>query len=80
MAFSELRSATFRIPAGAGAELKMWTHRVTPAGDSEALPALLEVHDGGEAKRFDLGLSGGEVVVPITGRASEIVITFPGST
>ena len=80
VAFSELRSATFRIPASAGAELKVWTHRVTPTGDSESLPGLLEVHDGGEAKRFDLGLSGGQVVVPFTGRASEIVITFPGPT
>jgi hypothetical protein len=78
-AFSELRSATFRIPATSGAELKVWAHRVSPTGDSEGLPAQLEVRDGGDAKRFDLGLSGGQVVLPFTGKASEVVITFSGS-
>jgi hypothetical protein len=77
-AFPRLRSATFRIPATGGAELKVWAHRVTPTGDSEGLSAMLEVLDGGEARRFDLGLSGGQVVVPFTGNASEVVITFPG--
>ncbi|PYN97738.1 MAG: hypothetical protein DMD91_16725 [Candidatus Rokuibacteriota bacterium] len=76
-AFGDLRTATFQIPASGGTELKVWVHRVTPSGDSEGLPALLDVRDGGDAKRFDLGLSGGQVVVPISGRASEILIAFP---
>ena len=75
--FGNLRSATFRIPVTGSAELKVWAHRVTPTGDSEGLPAQLEVRDGGDAKRFDLGLSGGQVVVPFTGKASEVVIAFP---
>jgi hypothetical protein len=66
-AFSSLRSAAFRLPATQAKELKVWAHRITPDGDSEGLPGLLEVHLANETRRFDLKLSGGQVVLPLTG-------------
>ena len=75
--FASLRAANFRLPAGRARELKVWAHRVTPEGDSEGLPALLEVHDGMDTRRFDLGLSGGQALLPLAGEACRLTLTFP---
>ena len=74
-AFTSLRSAIFRLPATQAKELKVWTHRITPDGDSEALPALLEVHVANETRRFDLKLSGGQVVLPLASGECWLEIT-----
>lgn len=73
-AFSSLRDATFHVPATPAKELKVWAHRVTPSGDSEALPTFALVYDGDEVKRFDLHLLGGQVVLPFTGEATQVKI------
>jgi len=75
-AFAALRSVTFQLPATKARELKVWAHTVTPDGSSQSLPALVEVQCGGNAKRFDLKLSGGQAVLPITGDACELQIAF----
>jgi hypothetical protein len=74
---SALRYATFHLPATAARELKVWAHKITPDGGSEGLPALLEVHCGNETRRFDLKLSGGEVVLPLSNDACWLKITLP---
>ncbi len=74
---STLRYATFHLPATLARELKVWAHTVTPEGSSEGLPALLEVHCGNETRRFDLKLSGGEVVLPLTSDACWLRMTLP---
>jgi hypothetical protein len=51
-------------------------HTVTPDGSSASLPAIMELHCEGKAKRFDLKLSGGQVVVPINGDACRLQIAF----
>jgi hypothetical protein len=78
-ALATLRSAALRLPPGAAQDLKVWAHRVTPDGTSEALPALLEVQCGTEARRFDLQLSGGQVVLPLGAGECSVRITLPGS-
>jgi hypothetical protein len=78
--FARLRGAMFDIPETGSAELKVWVHRVTPTGESQGVPATLEVRDGGEARRFDLGASGGQVVVPFSGKACELVIALPAAS
>lgn len=60
-----LAELSVRLPATPARELKVWAHALTPAGRSEPLPALLEIDDGGEARRLDLGQSGGQAVAPI---------------
>jgi hypothetical protein len=52
-------------PAG---ELKVRVHRVTADGDSEPLPALLNVEHVAATDRFDLSLTAGQVTVPLSGR------------
>jgi amino acid permease len=63
--FPALRQVTFDLPAGNAAELKVWAHRLTGTGDSESLPALLETRCDGDTARFDLKLSGGQVLLPL---------------
>lgn len=75
-AMSSLQHVDLQVPAAGARELKVWAHRVTPGGESESLPALLEVYDG-ETRRFDLRLSGGQVVLPLTGQTCRMRI-LPG--
>jgi hypothetical protein len=75
-AFSSLRSVTFSLPPTPARELKVWAHRVTPGGDSEPLPALAELQCGEETRRVDLGLCGGQVLLPIPGAACQVRITL----
>jgi amino acid permease len=77
---SALRSATFSLAAVRARELKVWVHRVTPEGESEGLPALLEVHDGDDIRRFDLALFGGQIVLPLRGDDCRLTIRFPEPT
>jgi hypothetical protein len=69
-AFASLRRATFQPAdgpelAGAG-ELKIAAHTVTHDQGSRPLPAAVEVHLGDETRRFELELSGGELLLPLT--------------
>lgn len=75
--FSALRHATFHLPATAARELKVWAHTVTPDGSSEALPALAEVRCENETRRFDLKLSAGQAVLPLTSDRCSVRITLP---
>jgi hypothetical protein len=55
----------------------VWAHRVTSEGDSEGLPVLLEVQCGSETTRFDLRLSDGQVLLPLTSEACRLEVTLP---
>ena len=74
---SSLRYAIFQVPAQQAQELKVWAHKITPEGDSTGLPALLEVHCGDETTRFDLKLSGGQALLPLTSEPCQLEITLP---
>ena len=75
-----IRFAAFAVLAAGTAHLEQQyygrrAHRVTPDEDSEPLPVLLEVHCGAETQQFDLKLSRGQVVLPLTGGACWVKIT-----
>ena len=74
---SSLRYAIFQVPAAQVQELKVWAQKTTPEGDSEGLPALLEVRCGDETTRFDLKLSGGQALLPLTSESCRLEITLP---
>jgi hypothetical protein len=76
-AFPSLCGITFCLPSTAARELKIRTHRVTPEGDSEPLAALAELQCGDETRRVDLGLCGGQVLLPIPCGACRVRITLP---
>jgi len=72
--------ATCQLPVGQAKELKVWAHKVTPEGESEALPALVDVRCGDKATRLDLKLSGGQALLPITGEVCQLEITLRRET
>lgn len=74
--FAKLQYITFHLPATAAQELKVWAHKIISGGNSESLPAALEVHSGDEMKQFDLKLSGGQVILQLTGEACWLKIVF----
>lgn len=74
--FSTLRYVVFHLPETQARDLKVWVHQVTPEGTSEALSGLLEVHCGQETKQFDLKLSGGQVILPLTHETCWFKLTF----
>jgi hypothetical protein len=63
--FSQLRSAGFRLPVGEARDLKVWAHRVSREGETEGLPAMLEIQRGDNVEQFDLMLSRGRVLIPV---------------
>ena len=75
-AFGDLRSITFHLPVTEARELKVWAHTVTPDGSSQSVHAIMELDDKGNTKRFDLKVSSGQIVVPITGDACRLQIAF----
>jgi hypothetical protein len=78
--FSALRSIEFDLPATPARELKVWLHQVTPEGDSEGLPAQVEIQCGDQKQEFDLSSADGQVVLPINGEACRIGVTFAGKS
>jgi hypothetical protein len=73
---ASLHYAIFRIPTRRLEELRVWTHRDSANGDSESLPALLEVHRGNKKMQFDLKLSGGKVLLPLLGEGCSLKLNF----
>jgi hypothetical protein len=77
--FSSLRHAVFepRFAEKARAiprELKVWIHRVTPEGDSEAIGGSMTVQAGGTTRRFDIKLAKGQVSLPVTDATCQVDI------
>jgi hypothetical protein len=73
-ALATLRYATFELPAHVARQLEVWAHRVNASGESTALPAVAQVHDGVQPQRYDVRLSGGRVIVPLSGGACSLRI------
>jgi len=54
-------------------QLKVWTHRLTPTGDSDGLPAHVEVRDGRDLRVFD---QHGQLVVPVSDAPIQVSVTL----
>jgi len=74
---SALCYAVLELPAGPAREVKVWAHRITPEGASEALPVVVEIRCGADTRRFDLKLSNGQAVVPVSQEECVVRMTFP---
>jgi hypothetical protein len=73
-ALATLRYATFELPAHVARQLEVWAHCVSASGESTALPAVAQVHDGAQPQCYDVRLSGGRVIVPLSGGACSLRI------
>jgi hypothetical protein len=78
--FAQLRGATFHLPASGARELKVWVHRVTPEGNSERLPAQIQVSDAQTMRTFDLQSQSGYIVLPIHAQSYQVWISLLGQT
>jgi len=76
-AFATLRAVTFQVPAAKASQLKIWAHQITPEGNSEGLPVIVEAESGAARKQFNLKSSDGLAVLPINDTACQVRITFP---
>ncbi len=66
------RQASVALPATGARELKLWAHRVTATGASEPMAATVELAQGGETRRLELGPSTAWTTVPFDGKACEV--------
>jgi hypothetical protein len=74
--FTGLCSVTFQLPATPARELKIWLHQLTPEGDSEGLPARVEIQWDSQKQEIDLSSANGQVVLPFNGEVCRIEIGF----
>lgn len=74
---SSLRYAIFQLPTKQSEELRVWAHSNNPNGDSESLPALLEVNRENRKMQFDLKLFGGKVLLPLINGKYCLKLQFP---
>ncbi len=63
--FPTLRFLNLRLPSTQARELKLWTHRLTPEGDTAALPALAKMSCPNQEQEFELGQLDGQVITPL---------------
>jgi hypothetical protein len=70
--FAKLRSTQVQLPCTQAQELKIWTHRLTPEGDSTSLPTLATLQCDSEQRA--ISLTDGQVVLPLANTACQIEI------
>lgn len=73
--FPELRYAIFQLSLTQAQELMIWVHRVTPEGQSENLPALLQVYVGNKNREFHLDGGSEQRVIPLREIKKEEILT-----
>lgn len=71
-----LHFASFLLPTRFTRELRVSAYQITPNGKYEGLPAFLEVNNGGETKQFDLSLTDGRLLLPLTGKMCNLKVIF----
>jgi hypothetical protein len=74
--FADLHVVAVDLPAVGARELRVWVHRVGPDGESHPLPAPIEVVDGDRTRRFDPELTGGHVLLPVSGGTCSVRFVF----
>lgn len=79
--FASLRRVTFSARAQSGepmaaSQLKVMVHKTSSEGDSQPVPAHLEVRMGGRARHLDLEPSSGQVVLPLADVPWSVEITL----
>jgi hypothetical protein len=72
--FTSLIAATFQLPATSTRQLKVWAHRITAEGNSESLPARIEVQCGDVTHRVGAQQSVKQTVLSLDGPTCEVRI------
>jgi hypothetical protein len=77
---SKVTAVTVRLPRGVGREVKVWAHRLTRDGASEALAATVALVCRAERRCFDVGLSSGQALATVNGEESRVEIALGDSS
>ena len=72
--------AIVQIPPLPVQELKVWTHRLTAEGVSEAVPALVNFGSQRPELVTEYRMPDGQIIVPVDGAAANLVITLANAT
>jgi hypothetical protein len=71
--------AVVNVPATPTRELKVWAHEITPDGNSQGLPAEVQIADGATAPPSALPLVEGQILLPFSGGPCQVQLNFSGS-
>jgi hypothetical protein len=75
-AFAQLQSANFTLTHPRAREIKVWAHRMLLGGNSEGLPAVVELQSDGPRQVIDMKKSASPNVMKIDHAPQQIHITF----
>ena len=71
-----MKSISVEFSSLSSKEMKVWIHRVTPEGRSDAIPAVLRIRDGDTDKAIQLDSKSSQIIVPLTSQANRLEITL----
>jgi len=74
--FALLKSISVELEAPSSKEMKVWVHRVTPEGISDAIPAALRIRNGDTDRSIQLDSRSSHLIMPLTSRASKLEIAL----
>ncbi len=74
--YKQLKNILVEFSTPASREIKVWLHRVTPEGNSEAIHAELCIKDGSLDKTIGLDSNLGQVLVPLRSAVNRLEIAL----
>jgi hypothetical protein len=72
--YKRLRNICIEFLPVSSREMKVWVHRVTPEGNSHAVPAAVRITDGDQEKAVQLDSNSGQVILPLTSQVNRLEI------
>jgi amino acid permease len=74
--YKQLKNIFVEFSSVSSKEMKVWLHRVTPEGNSDAIPAALRIKEGDADKAIQLDSNSSHVIMPLTSQVNELEITL----
>jgi len=72
--YKQLKNISVEFSAITSKEMKVWLHRVTPEGNSDAIPVALRIKEGDVDKAIQLDSNSGQIIMPLLSQASRLEI------
>jgi hypothetical protein len=74
--YRQLRNILVEFSAVSSKEMKVWIHRVTSEGSSDAIPATLRIKGAEADQALHLDSRSGQVIVPLNAQTNSLEITL----
>jgi amino acid permease len=72
--YRQLKNIVVEFSVGSSMEMKVWIHRVTPEGSSDAIPVSLRIKDGDADKAIQLDSNSSQIIMPLLSQANRLEI------